>query len=158
VKSAAQALSPAKLLEREVTKQIKDFMTWRGWRPIRMQRTVIPGNFQSGEPGIPDYLFTRYLQTAFAGLSVNCWVEMKRAKYGKLSDDQHKWRYREAKRGAVVLKANDLKEFEQEYERLFGWLRTESWVHGQQQISFEHSSNNSDNDVTQNLHHNSNSA
>jgi hypothetical protein len=130
-------LSPAKLLEAEVTKQIRSFMEFRGWRAIRMQRTVIPGAFQTGEPGIPDFLFIRYLPTEFSGLSVACWVEMKRAKYGKLSDDQHRWRGRELRLGAVVLKADNLNDFAEQYEHLFGWLRTETWVRGQQQIGFE---------------------
>lgn len=135
--------TPAQLLEREITKQIKGFMAWRLWRPVRMQRTVIPNTFQTGEPGMPDFLFIRYLRTGFTGLAVTCWVEMKRAKRGKLAEDQIKWRDTELLRGAIVLKANDLREFEQEYERLFGWLRTEQWVHGQQQISFD-PLNNSD--------------
>ncbi|HLH04982.1 MAG TPA: hypothetical protein VKX25_19595 [Bryobacteraceae bacterium] len=129
--------SPAKLLEAEVTKQIRGFMEFRGWRAIRMQRTVVPGAFQSGEPGIPDFLFIRYLPTEFSGLSVACWVEMKRAKYGKLSEDQKRWRDRETHRGAVVLKADNIADFADQYEELFGWLHTETWVQGQQQISFE---------------------
>jgi hypothetical protein len=131
------ALSPAKLLEAEVTKQIRGFMEFRGWRAIRMQRTVVPGAFQSGEPGIPDFLFIRYLPTEFSGLSVACWVEMKRAKYGKLSEDQVRWRAREQHRGAVVLKADNITEFAEQYEQLFGWLHREEWVRGQQQIAFE---------------------
>jgi hypothetical protein len=145
-------LSPAKLLEADVTKQIKDFMEWRQWRPVRMQRTVIPGAFQTGEPGIADYLFIRYLHTEFAGLAVTCWVEMKRQHRGKMGDDQIKWRDREKKRGAIVLKANDLRDFERKYEELFGWLRTESWVQGQQQIGFESVSKSRRGDVTSDLH------
>ena len=133
--------SKTQLLEREVTKQIKDFMEWRSWRAIRMQRTVIPNSFQTGEPGMPDFLFVRYLATGFTGLAVHCWVEMKRPRYGKLSEDQIKWHARERACGAVILKADDLRDFERQYERLFGWLRTEHWVHGQQFIGFNEESN-----------------
>jgi hypothetical protein len=129
------------LLERDVTKQVKDFMEFRGWRPVRMQRTVVPGAFQTGEPGIPDFLFVRYLRTAFSGLSVAVWIELKRARGGKVSDEQHKWRDREKARGAIVLKASNIADFEREYERLFGWMRTEEWVDGQKQISYDEATN-----------------
>src|SRR5579884_3739713 len=109
-------------------------MEFRGWRAIRMQRTVVPGAFQSGEPGIPDFLFIRYLPTEFSGLSVACCVEMKRAKYGKLSEDQKRWRDRETHRGAGVLKADDSAHCADQDEGLVGWLHTGAWVQGQQQI------------------------
>lgn len=131
-------IAASNLLEADVTRQIKDFMRFRGWRAIRFQRTIVPGQFQTGEPGIPDWLFVRYLQTEFAGLCVLCWVEMKRATRGKLMANQVSWRDRERRLGAIVLKANDIGEFHAEYERLFGWLQSEEWVRGdQREIRFE---------------------
>jgi hypothetical protein len=130
--------SPNGLLEADVTRQVKDFMQHRGWRALRMQRTVVPGAFQTGEPGIPDFLFLRYLQTEFGGLCCACWIELKRATRGKLSQQQKQWRDRERARGAVVLTASDIKEFHAEYYRLFGWLQSEEWVRGgQREIEFK---------------------
>ena len=129
---------PRRILEAETTRHVKAFFVRRGWRPVRFQRTVIPGQFQTGEPGISDYFFVYYLQTDFPGLSVLCWVEMKRFHRGKLLEDQKKWIERERGRGAVVLKAENVAEVEVEYDRLFGWLQTEDWVKGQQrQMAFE---------------------
>lgn len=34
--------------EADVTKQIKGFFEWRGWRIKRNQRTVVSGQFQAG--------------------------------------------------------------------------------------------------------------
>jgi len=130
--------APGGLLEADVTKQIKDFMRWRGWRPVRFQRTIVPGQFQTGEPGVPDFQFIRYLHTGFPGLAVLCWVEMKRATRGRLQEHQIAWRDREHALGAIVLKASNIKDFEAEYERLFGWLQTEEWVRGdQREMRFE---------------------
>jgi len=43
---AARALQPPlKLKERDVVKQVKDFLAWRGWRAVRMQRMILPGSF-----------------------------------------------------------------------------------------------------------------
>jgi hypothetical protein len=112
--------SPKDLKEAAVDRQVKDFMLLRGWRCIRFQRTVIPGAFQTGEPGIPDRMYVKYLDKA--GVCVAVWIELKRAKRGKLSEQQQKWRDREIARGAVVLEVNDIDVFEKEYETRFGWL------------------------------------
>ena len=115
-----KVLSAKELLERQVDRQVKDFMELRGWRTIRFQRTVIPGAFMTGEPGIPDRMYLKYLDRN--GVCVAVWIELKRAKRGKLSEDQIKWRNREIARGAVVLKVDDIDEFMADYERRFGWL------------------------------------
>lgn len=132
----AKVMHAKGLLEADVTAQIKDFMERRNWRAIRMQRTVVPGQFSTGEPGIADFLFVRYLRTEFAGLSVACWIEMKRAHGGKMQENQITWRKRELRRGAVVIKASNVSQFHEQYDTAFGWLVSESWVNGQQEIGF----------------------
>jgi hypothetical protein len=112
-------LKAAKLLERQVTKQIRDYMKARGWRPIRMQRTVMPGQFQTGEPGIPDYLFVRYLRP---GIATALWIELKRPGGGKLRPQQREWISRELQRGALVWIVDDFDEFCAAYSGTFGWL------------------------------------
>jgi len=128
-----------KLLEREVTRQIRDFMTSHGWRAIRHQRTVVPGQFQSGEPGIPDYSFVYYLpRNKVLGACVLVWIEMKgthdkrrcnclqrqvQGKKGKCTNcTQADWRRREESRGAVFAPGNDYSVFETWYSQKFGWL------------------------------------
>lgn len=117
--------SALNLLEREVDKQVSKFLVERGWRRIRFQRTVIPGMFQTGEPGIPDCQYVRYLDRS--GLAVVIWVETKRTRGGKVGQDQIDWRNREKERGAVVLKVNDAEELRREYERRFTWLHQPPW-------------------------------
>lgn len=135
--------SPARgLLEADVSQQVKDFMEWRGWRAKRQNVTKVPDGtgrwIHFNEPGVADFLFIKYLSTELTGLSVTCWVEMKRERGGRLAEDQKKWRDREVSRGAVVLKANDIRQFHSEYDHLFGWLQTEEWVRGgQREIGFD---------------------
>src|ERR1043166_3882420 len=52
---------PVRLLEKHVAQQVRDFLSYRGWRPVRMTQTVLPGSFRTGEPGQADYLFLHYL-------------------------------------------------------------------------------------------------
>ena len=106
------------LLERDVTRQVKDFLAWRGWRAVRMQRTVIPGAFQAGEPGMADYLFIRYLGGE-PGAARVLWVEFKR-KSGKLMPQQKQWAIEERARGAQVWTVSDLEQFQADYRRVFG--------------------------------------
>jgi hypothetical protein len=74
------------ILEKQVDKQVRDFLELRGWRRIRFQATVIPGAFRTAEPGIPDCLYVKYLDRN--GVCVAVWIETKRAVRGKLADDQ----------------------------------------------------------------------
>lgn len=115
---ASPNVTSAKLLEREVTRQVRDFLKGHGWRPIRMQRTVMPGQFQTGEPGIADYLFLRYLKP---GLGAILWVELKRPG-GKIRPQQREWALKECSRGARVWFVEDVAELESVYAREFGWL------------------------------------
>jgi len=109
---------PPKLLEREVTGQIREFMKLKGWRPVRMQRTVMPGQFQTGEPGIPDFVFLWYIKR---GIAACLWVELKRPG-GKLREKQVEWIGREQKRGAEVWVVEDFDTFHQRYYGEFSYL------------------------------------
>ena len=122
-------ISPAKLAEREVTRQVKDFMLYRGWRAVRMQRTVIAGAFQSGEPGIPDYLFLRYVSQAKAHV-LAIWIEFK-GPTGRVSEQQQIWHCDERLKGALVWVVDDFEWFAAEYDRLFGWLHSGERAPGQ---------------------------
>jgi hypothetical protein len=65
-------------------------------------------------------MYLKYLDRQ--GVCVAVWIELKRARRGKLSEDQIKWRNKEIARGAVVFAVNDIDVFEKEYETRFGWL------------------------------------
>jgi hypothetical protein len=128
--------SPAKLLERDVTRQHKDYLEYRGWRMIRFQRTVVAtpgGAFSTGEPGMPDYAAVRYLP-AGDGAPGSClvfWLELKRQSGGRLGEHQWAWRRREEARGAVVACSHSIEEFDRWYCERFGWLHGRNGV-GQQ--------------------------
>lgn len=110
--------NPLKLVERQVTQQIRDYLKAKGWRPIRMQRTVIPGQFQTGEAGIADYLFLHYLKP---GIAAALWVELK-APAGRLSGKQVEWIEAERERGASVWVVADFQAFAQAYAENFSFL------------------------------------
>jgi hypothetical protein len=109
---------PVKLVEKEVTGQIRDFLKAKGWRAIRMQRTVMPGQFQTGEPGIADFLFLYYIKP---GVTAAVWIELKRPG-GKLRPQQIEWIRKELQRGALVWVVEDFPSFADLYSRQFGWL------------------------------------
>ena len=96
------------LSEADVTTQVKSFLQALGWRPLRMQRTVIKGQFQTGEPGIPDFLFLHY-QTG--GI---LWIEFKSEK-GRLSNDQKDWHATERLKfpAVTLLTISSLQQFQQ---------------------------------------------
>lgn len=125
-------LSPAKLLEKQITEQVRDFLSYRGWRPVRMQRTVVPGQFQTGEPGIPDFLFLRYFKEPHAA-ALAIWIEFK-APNGKLREGQPEWHEREIRRGSSVWVVDDFEWFAEEYERVFGWLHSGDAAVGQMDL------------------------
>ncbi len=104
--------------EARVTREVKAFLRRRGWRAIRMQRMALPGQFSSGEPGIPDYLFLRYGER---GVAVALWIEFK-APGHRLGPKQIEWRARERDRGAEVAVVDDPAFFMGWYERQFSWL------------------------------------
>ena len=132
----ANATFKPRMLEVDVTAQVKDFFALRGWRAIRHQRFVVPGAGQSGEPGQPDFCFIKYLQGkdgAFNGVSLVLWVELKkpnaktqcRCRPEKRSKctacAQQDWAERETKRGGIVLRVSSVKDLEGWYVPRFGW-------------------------------------
>lgn len=116
-----KAVSLKKVQEREVTKAVSDYLKLRGWRPLRMQRTVLPGQFSTCEPGTADVLYLRYDTTALhsPGWGQMLWIEFK-SKTGHLGPKQEEWIAKEKTRGAVVLVVDDFQAFVSYYEKAFG--------------------------------------
>ena len=125
----AKPASPLKLEEQRITKAVRAFLVNRGWRAIRFQRFVAPGSFQTGEPGIPDYLFVRYFRSPH-GAALAMWIEMK-APMGRFQPGQQEWHQRETQLGASVWVVDDVGWFAEEYERIFGWLHSGPAASGQ---------------------------
>lgn len=128
-----RTVSAAKLVERDVTKQVRDFLVLRGWRYIRMQRSVAPGSFSTGEPGMADYLFVRYFHDrpmAHYGVALHLWVEFK-SPTGRVGPHQTEWQKREVARGGAVWIVDDVAWFADEYHKRFGWLHSGDAARGQ---------------------------
>lgn len=141
-----------KLKESDVTQQVKDFLEYRGWRAIRLNRGLMQGAFggvvQFGEPGMADFLFIRYMQGNLeAGPALTLWVEFKapgrraqcrcqskRPRQRCTACDQAKWREQERRRGALVWLVDDLDQFGAEYRRVFGWLHSGDAARGQSEL------------------------
>jgi hypothetical protein len=131
--------SPQKLLEREIQKQVKDFLRWRGWRIVRHQVTVAStgaSTFSVGEKGMADLQAIYYITGNRPGLTLTLWVETKRLGK-KLRPEQEVWRQNEESRGGLYWKADHIGEFMEQYERTFGWLHTDDRVKGQKAMLFE---------------------
>ncbi len=113
--------SQKRIQEREVTKAVKHYLELRGWRPMRCQRTVVGGAFQSGEPGQPDFMFLKYDTEPLhsPGNAKVIFIEFK-SPSGHLGPKQEEWIARERQRGAVVLVVDNAEEFVKYYERAFG--------------------------------------
>lgn len=125
----------AALLEKDVAKQVRDFMAARGWRAVRTQFAATPGMFSTGEPGMPDYCFIRYMPaTAVPARSLVVWCEVKspndkrgcRCRPGDKKPckvcRQKRWHERERALGAVVIVVDDIEWFECDYNKAFGFL------------------------------------
>ena len=134
------------LSESQISRTVRDFMAAHGWRCIRFQRTVIPGQFSSAEPGCPDFGFIRYLEHGkILGAALVLWIEMKSATDRRSCRclqnqgtrkrctvcDQKNWHQRERLRGATVWIVSDFDFFEQLYDRHFSWLHTGETAVGQ---------------------------
>jgi hypothetical protein len=147
--SAISKKPPAKLLEKQVTEQVRDYLEYRGWRAIRMQRTVVPGAFQSGEPGMPDYLFLMYLpdrKSSLTALALALWIEFKsptdkrncRCRNDQMRScgfcTQASWRDRERRRGGTVWVINDFDWFTEVYEKHFAWVDSGDSAIGQMDL------------------------
>lgn len=124
--------------EAEITNNVKKFLLDRGWRAIRYQRMILPGSFQTGEPGQADFQFVRYTDTPMVVFSF--WVEFKRASGGKRGDDQVVWQARERERGGTVLNVGDQAEMSTEafanwYYAQFGWIHIGENATGQTELA-----------------------
>jgi len=113
-----------KLSERDVVRQVEDFLHHHGWRIfatgygelVRDDRVVAT----VGEEGMPDRLAVRY------GSSPRCeliWMEFKRPKSkgdsgGKLRKSQVTWMAMERSRGALCLVSDSIENF-------MAWYRAE---------------------------------
>lgn len=114
---------PPALLERDTSKQVRDFMIAKGWRVFRVQRVLIPGAFATGEKGMPDFTFVRYLkQGKYPALTCTLYVEMKREKGGVVGPHQVKWKKLEEERGGIVWTVDSFTLFVNRYDREFAWL------------------------------------
>lgn len=114
------------LSEKDVERQISDWMQIHGWREFatgygeirRGERLVAT----VGEVGMPDRLFVRYLPDGRCDL---VWVELKRPKGvgrsgGRLRKEQEDWARNERVRGAVVLVIDSLNELREQIAYYFG--------------------------------------
>jgi len=106
-KPNARNASPAKLLERDITRTVRDYLELRGWRAVRINA----GPF--GKAGMPDFLWIHYQRRLMF------WTEMK-APGGRLGPLQSQWIEDERKRGALVLVVGDVTAFINFYEKTFG--------------------------------------
>lgn len=123
---------PFELKERDVTKQVCDFLRAHRWRLIRMNVTTLQLRGQwvkFGETGIPDYLAIYYLPNS---LAVCLWLEFKQRK-GKLAKHQELWHAREQRDGATLCTVRDYESFREFYRERFE--RTDSPVKGQRELS-----------------------
>lgn len=120
-------------------------MEVKGWRAIRMQRTVVPGQFSTCEPGTADFLFLYYSGKAALVL----WVELKKPKARMICRclqnrgtrkrctmcDQINWRSKERARGATVWAGVDnVQIFIEQYEQSYGWLHAGPAARGQLEL------------------------
>lgn len=125
-----------KLSEADVTLQIRGFLEAKNWRIIRFQRTVVPGQFSTHEPGTPDLAGIFYVKDqSIPGAAVVLWIEMKKkdarpqcrcatkkARQRCTACDQAAWRQRERARGAVVWTVDSIEWFTRAYDSTFGYL------------------------------------
>ncbi len=133
--------------ESQIVDGVTQYLQVRGWRPIRFQRTVVHGQFQTGEPGQADYGFIYYLKSAVCPtLCLFLWIEFKskndRRKCRCLQNqgtrkrctvcDQKTWRDRERARGGIVWSGvNDVEWFIENYDKTFAFLHSGDTGRGQ---------------------------
>jgi len=142
------------MLEKDVQKQIFDFLQLRGWRPFRTHPAYVAGQYSAGEPGCPDAQAIRYMPVEAApARCIMFWIEFKgprdrrvcacivnlkgKKKICKVCR-QKNWHARERERGAVVIQTSSLDAFAAWYETQFGWLhRDRPVIHKPQASLFE---------------------
>ena len=123
---------PFDLKERDVTRQVYDFLIHRRWRLIRMNvgKAKLKGRWTAwGESGMPDYLALYYLGD---GHAIAWWLEFKREMGGELGRMQELWHARERKDGASVYTVCDFDSFRKFYDAAFD--RPGSPVRGQREL------------------------
>jgi hypothetical protein len=134
-----------RLSEADVTVQIRGFLESKGWRIIRFQRTVVPGQFSTHEPGTPDLAAIFYVKDqSIPGAAVVLWLELKKSgaraqcrcatkkpRQRCSGCDQAAWRQRERARGAIVWTVDSIDWFTKAYDAEFGYLHSGSMATGQ---------------------------
>lgn len=137
-------MSKNTVLEDEVISQVKTFLEFNGWRAVKHEYGSM-GFKVVGEKGMPDWSFVHYLRGD--GITATLWIEFKspddRRKCRCEANNRGKkrftpctpcsqktWRETEEKRGAIVLRVNDLDAFTAWYEPRYSWLR--QYKRGQQ--------------------------
>jgi len=136
--------SPLASTEKEVSDAVVAFMEAHGWRAVRTQWAAIPGVFSTGEKGMPDYLFIRYMpMEAVKSRSLVLWIEFKsptdkrkceclklaqravaRKRKPKLCHvcRQREWADAERAKGGVVFDVSNIEYWERIYATYYGWL------------------------------------
>lgn len=117
------------LRERDVSRQIRDFLSFRGWRVLRNNvggtRDQTGNYVPFGEPGMADLLALYYFPKDQPGAAASLWVEVKQAG-ARLRPNQVTWHAAELARGAIVVVADD-------FEKFHDWYWSEmAWVHSTQ--------------------------
>jgi hypothetical protein len=114
-----------RLKERDVAKQIRDFLEWHGWRTLRWNIGVMTNEagavVRFGEKGTPDLMFVYYFLRRKPGAALVLWVETKR-QGADLRDSQIEWQFKETKRGALIVTVDNYEEFRDWYLESFEWL------------------------------------
>lgn len=145
-------MKPPRLSEADVVQQVKDYLSFRGWRPIRMGRGMIQNAYGQvssfGQPGMPDWLFLRYIEdAAVPGACVALWVETKangakakcrcatKKKMQRCTKcDQRAFRERERRLGAQVWTIDSIESFMAAYEATFAYLHRGDTAIGQTEL------------------------
>lgn len=122
-----------KLRERDVSQQVRDFLSFRGWRVLRNNVTKAKdyaGNWTSyGEPGMPDFLALFYFRKEQPGACAALWVECKQ-EGARLRANQVVWHTAEIARNALVVVADDFETFHQWYWSNLSWVHNSSLAQG----------------------------
>ena len=111
------------LKEKDVAKQVTDYLEYRGWRRVRMNsgmstNMMTGGIVRFGEKGMADLLFLRYFpkQQPYA---LVLWVETKAPK-GKLRPEQTLWQTGERARGGLCVTVYHFETFALWYDETLG--------------------------------------
>jgi hypothetical protein len=118
-----------RLRERDVARQVRDFLEAYGWRCFRwnvglatnQQGTVT----RYGEKGMADLMFLYYdYDAGHEGSALCLWVETK-AEGKDLRPEQVTWQLKESKLGALIVTVDQFEKFRTWYRQQFEWLHRE---------------------------------